>query len=87
MLWYVVSIASYLYQKVMVFVHRQAAIAPRSRRRTTNSDSAFSDDVDAPMLRRPRYGRRLKKKMSFASGVDGIGQSIAILTSGGDSQG
>lgn len=25
--------------------------------------------------------------MSFAGGVDGTGQSIAILTSGGDSQG
>ena len=44
----------------------------------------FDDDVDGAR----NYKRfPLKRKMSFAGGVDGTGQSIAILTSGGDSQG
>ena len=48
-----------------------------------DDDDVYEDQPDAP----PRNQTRLSRKMSFAGGVDGTGQSIAILTSGGDSQG
>lgn len=34
-----------------------------------------------------KQGGTAKRKKSFAAGVDGTGQCVAILTSGGDSQG
>ena len=47
-------------------------------------DNVF-DRVDGPQKNTSFLS--LQRKMSFAGGVDGTGQSIAILTSGGDSQG
>eukprot|EP00111_Clytia_hemisphaerica_P015281 TCONS_00045066-protein len=50
----------------------------------------FEDDLvceDQPDGSNQSRRSRLSRKMSFAGGVDGTGQSIAILTSGGDSQG
>ena len=48
-------------------------------------DNVFYDRVDGRQRNNKFPG--LQRKMSFAGGVDGTGQSIAILTSGGDSQG
>lgn len=49
-------------------------------------DDVFDDTVDGARRRNKSFPV-LQRKMSFAGGVDGTGQSIAILTSGGDSQG
>ena len=48
-------------------------------------DNVLYDKVDGPQ--KNISFPSLQRKMSFAGGVDGTGQSIAILTSGGDSQG
>ena len=52
--------------------------------KVTFEDEVWTDTIDG---KRRREKIPLSRKMSFAGGVDGTGQSIAILTSGGDSQG
>ena len=47
-------------------------------------DVSFDFDTDGPAVKREAYGR---SRLPTLVNVDGIGQCIAVLTSGGDAQG
>jgi len=88
MLWFLTSFTSYYFQKFInvIRVLNQAYVREKStlKSRPTVSFQDLLDEVDGPQRKRRAP---LTRKMSYAGGVDGTGQSIAILTSGGDSQG
>ena len=103
MIWFLTSFTTFYFQKFLNVIRtlNQAYTREtiRSRQREPSNsyvtfedepsvliekDSVFYDTADGAKREKP-YS--LQRKMSFAGGVNGTGQSIAILTSGGDSQG
>ena len=98
MIWFLTSFTSFYFQKFLnvVRVLNQAYVREKSTlKNTTKPTVSFKDavsfkdvpdTVDGGRTKQQQRGT-LSRKMSFAGGVDGTGQSIAILTSGGDSQG
>ncbi|XP_065652484.1 ATP-dependent 6-phosphofructokinase, muscle type isoform X2 [Hydra vulgaris] len=91
MIWYLLSFASHLYRTVSIAFQWRAYDFKESEnedlsekygsfypsKRTSNASIKF--DGSKKM--------RLGRTMSLSGGVDGTGQCIAVLTSGGDSQG
>ena len=85
------SFATYIYRKILLHIRNQqqhALLPPERREHKVGDTVSFSDDTShSPRGKRQQSHTYLRRKMSFAGGVDGHGQCIAILTSGGDSQG
>jgi len=91
MIWYLMTIASYVWRNAVILIRHQQGILNMYKKKKRSQAVEFADDTDniseLQQQHRTFRHRKLKRKMSFAAGVDGYGQSIAILTSGGDSQG
>lgn len=97
MIWFLTSFTSYYFQKFLYVVkvlndvyHKEREMQAKTSVHFASSDDIVEqDELDGrgAWFQKARNRGRLERKMSFAGGVDGTGQSIAILTSGGDSQG
>ena len=95
MIWYFMSIASYFWRRVSLILREQSRTIKyqpyENERETPDRQKTISfsgDETDALQKHHKKSNHRVaQRSMSFAAGVNGYGQSIAILTSGGDSQG
>ena len=94
MIWYFMSIASYFWRRVSLILREQSRTIKYqpyengqelpSREKTVS----YTDETDLLQKHHKKPNHKVaQRSMSFAAGVNGYGQSIAILTSGGDSQG
>ena len=94
MIWYFMSIASYLWRRVSLILREQSRTIKyqpyENGRELPSREKTVSYTDETEFLQKHHkkpHHRVAQRSMSFAAGVSGYGQSIAILTSGGDSQG
>lgn len=96
MIWFLTSFTTFYFQKFVNVLRTLNRAYYREKqhnlegRRFKSTSVTFHDDVfydETDVGKRKKVKPQLTRRMSFAGGVDGTGQSIAILTSGGDSQG
>ena len=90
MIWYFLSFASHVFRAVSQAI--QWHMHNASTKQLENEDKSVKRDSpsksrDSSFKFDSSGRRRVQRTMSLSGGVDGTGQCIAVLTSGGDSQG